>query len=39
VRSNAFNAYAARLHVTRAALGGESPLIGAAALVHRPDLL
>ena len=39
VRSNALNAYAARLHVTRAALGGESPLIGAAALVHRPDLL
>lgn len=39
VRAGAVNAYAARLRVTRAALGGEAPLIGAAALVHRPHML
>ncbi|WP_292830879.1 ROK family protein [Microbacterium sp.] len=33
------NAYAARLRVVRAELGGDAPLIGAAALVHRRDLL
>lgn len=39
VQSASVNAYAARLRVVRAALGGDAPLIGAAALVHRPDLL
>lgn len=39
VRAASVNAYAARLRVVRAALGGDAPLIGAAALVHRPDLL
>lgn len=38
-RAAAVNAYAARLRVERAALGGDAPLIGAAALVHRRDLL
>jgi len=38
-RSAAVNSYAARLRVVRAALGGDAPLIGAAALVHRADLL
>lgn len=33
------NDYAARLRVVRAGLGGDAPLIGAAALVHRADLL
>lgn len=32
------NGYAARLRVVRAGLGGDAPLIGAAALVHRADL-
>ena len=35
----AVNGYAARLRVVRAGLGGDAPLIGAAALVHRRDLL
>lgn len=39
VRENAMNAYAADMRVVRAELGGDAPLIGAAALVHRPDLL
>lgn len=39
VRASSVNAYAARLRVVRAALGGDAPLIGAAALVHRRDLL
>ncbi|MFT3797322.1 ROK family protein [Microbacterium sp.] len=39
VRDAAINAYAARLRVVRASLGGDAPLIGAAALVHRADLL
>ena len=39
VRAAAINGYAARLRVVRAGLGGDSPLIGAAALVHRRDLL
>ena len=39
VRAAAVNAYAARLPVVRAALGGDAPLVGAAALVHRADLL
>lgn len=39
VRAASVNAYAARLRVVRAALGGDAPLIGAAALVHRTDLL
>ncbi|MBN9178202.1 MAG: ROK family protein [Microbacterium sp.] len=39
VRAASVNAYAARLRVERAALGGDAPLIGAAALVHRADLL
>lgn len=39
VRESAINAYAADLRVVRAALGGDAPLIGAAALVHRADLL
>jgi len=39
VRATAVNDYAARLRVVRAALGGDAPLIGAAALVHRADLL
>ena len=39
VRAASVNAYAARLRVVRAGLGGDAPLIGAAALVHRRDLL
>lgn len=39
VRGAAVNSYAARLRVVRAGLGGDAPLIGAAALVHRADLL
>ncbi|GAA1687805.1 ROK family protein [Glycomyces endophyticus] len=39
VREYAVNAYAANLPVVRAELGGDAPLIGAAALVHRADLL
>lgn len=39
VRASAINRYAARLRVVRAGLGGDAPLIGAAALVHRADLL
>jgi len=39
VRAAAVNDYAARLKVVRAGLGGDAPLIGAAALVHRADLL
>ena len=39
VRAAAVNGYAARLRVVRAGLGGDAPLIGAAALVHRRDLL
>lgn len=39
VRAASVNAYAARLRVERAALGGDAPLIGAAALVHRADML
>lgn len=39
VRASAVNGYAARLRVVRAGLGGDAPLIGAAALVHRSDLL
>lgn len=39
VRTNAVNAYAADLRVVRTELGNTAPLIGAAALVHRPDLL
>lgn len=39
VRADAVNGYAAQLKVVRAALGGDAPLIGAAALVHRADLL
>ncbi|GAA2319658.1 ROK family protein [Glycomyces scopariae] len=39
VREHAVNAYAGGLKVVRAALGGEAPLVGAAALVHRADLL
>ncbi len=38
-RAASVNAYAARLRVVRAGLGGDAPLIGAAALVHRADLL
>lgn len=38
-RAAAVNPYAADLRVVRAALGGDAPLIGAAALVHRRDLL
>ncbi len=33
------NAYARRVRVVRAELGGDAPLVGAAALVHRRDLL
>jgi len=39
VRDSAVNAYAGRLKVVRAGLGGDAPLIGAGALVHRADLL
>ncbi len=39
VRAASVNAYAGRLRVVRAGLGGDAPLIGAAALVHRRDLL
>lgn len=39
VRAAAVNGYAARLKVVRAALGGDAPLIGSAALVHRAELL
>ncbi|MQM27012.1 ROK family protein [Glycomyces albidus] len=35
VREHAVNGYAADLKVVRAQLGGDAPLIGAAALVHR----
>lgn len=35
----AVNAYAAKLRVQAAALGSQSPLVGAAALIHRADLL
>lgn len=38
-RAAAVNGYAARVRVVRPALGGDAPLIGAAALVHRADLL
>ncbi|WP_336630734.1 MULTISPECIES: ROK family protein [unclassified Microbacterium] len=38
-RAAAVNPYASGLRVVRAALGGDAPLIGAAALVHRRDLL
>ncbi|MBF4562124.1 ROK family protein [Microbacterium sp. VKM Ac-2870] len=39
VRAVAINGYAARLRVVRAGLGGDAPLIGAAALVHRSEVL
>lgn len=39
VAASAINGYAAKLKVVRAGLGGDAPLIGAAALVHRADLL
>ena len=39
VRAHAVHDYAARLAVVRAQLGGDAPLVGAAALVHRPELL
>jgi glucokinase len=35
VREHAVNGYAADLKVVRAELGGDAPIIGAAALVHR----
>lgn len=39
LRAHAVNDYAAATRVVRAQLGGEAPLVGAAALVHRPELL
>lgn len=39
VRTHAVNGYASAMRVTSAALGGDAPLIGAAALAHRRDLL
>lgn len=39
VRANSINAYSSRLIVVPATLGSDAPLIGAAALVHRADLL
>ncbi len=39
VAREALVGFAGRLRVVPAALGGDAPLIGAAALVHRPDLL
>lgn len=38
-RAASVNAYARRIRVVRAGLGADAPLIGAAALVHRRDLL
>lgn len=37
--AHSVNTYARGLRVVRAALGGDAPLVGAGALVHRPDLL
>jgi glucokinase len=39
IRASAVNDYARRMPVVRAELGGDAPLVGAAALVHRADLL
>ncbi|SDD00430.1 ROK family protein [Glycomyces harbinensis] len=39
IGEGAVNAYAAEIAVVRAELGGDASLVGAAALVHRPDLL
>jgi glucokinase len=39
VRTHAIHDYAARLAVVRAELGGDAPLVGAAALAHRPGLV
>ena len=39
VDERAVNAFARAVRVERAALAGDAPLIGAAALVHRSDLL
>jgi glucokinase len=39
IRASAVNPYAGRMRVVRAELGGDAPLVGAAALVHRRDLL
>lgn len=39
VEAHAVNEYARRLKVVTAGLGGDAPLVGAAALVHRPDTL
>ncbi len=39
VDSRAVNAFARAVRVERASLAGDAPLIGAAALVHRSDLL
>lgn len=38
-RAASVNAYAAELRVVRAGLGGDAPLIGAGALIHRADML
>ena len=39
IDARAVNAFARAIRVERAALAGDAPLIGAAALVHRADLL
>ncbi len=39
IDARAVNAFARAVRVERAALAGDAPLIGAAALVHRSDLL
>ena len=39
VEERAVNAFARAVRIERAALAGDAPLIGAAALVHRSDLL
>ena len=39
IRARAVNDYAGRMRVVRAELRGDAPLVGAAALVHRRDLL
>lgn len=39
IGANAVNPYATELAVVRPELGGDAPIVGAAALVLRPDLL
>ena len=39
IARDAVNPYAGRMRVVRAGLGPDAPLVGAAALVHRRDLI